>query len=804
MLNAIGKVLIFLLFGFWSVWTGAQGLVSDATYGQTADGVGYVSIPITDCVNVTATPIVVGDWLVYPMHEHADNCSGPGPYRRSLFGYQLKDGKLYLLRDDGAGEAPLLHWTEQDTLFWNTTFGGTVFMLDPSSFDLRRKVSVQTTSDAAGVVLDGRYYFGTINSPDHTCQNPTNPNCGAIFALDADGNVVRTLNMDNGFRAWIGTGLTTDGEYLYVGSAAQTVGEKSGDETESTYGCSVVKLDKDLNIVAAFDPGDLACYKLPFDGANMDSVSGEVVPDSTGLWVQYVRPNASDMTVALYRLDKNLEEVCHLEFDFEPQTQAVGFYGAPTVDKEGNAYVPISIPDQTSTRRARLLKVNPQCEHQTLADLPGVWAQASPTLADDRYVLFATDGRLGIYTLDGEAVREYTLGSTARVLASPVIHEGKIYVLQEDAALNVISDAGVTGYGSAIWPRYRHDNQGSAALALNQGEASSPTTQVRGVFIPFHLEVKDKPGIKALWPNLEKFMALADRYGHKITLQFSPQWADYVYQNGLLETIQAWEANGHEIALHHHGPTHDFFDGYTNDSASVREEGYFSGQVYVGDMAALMSFMAPLSSNIRSAGMSDEDTDWPEGVWFYATDSGDTPSKDDLLSTPVVKWHNGYPVVEIYNTGYLISHLGDAAVTLADIESSLQTATTGQYMGIVFNDETIGEDFEEIEPLFQLLQRYGVQARTVSDLLGKLNADNVSEAEAILDAGESQYARYFPAHETTSWFDPYLYRFYPDTGIYLGINVEDRSVYLLGGVFGSSLYRAGGVDEIKSLLGLSP
>ncbi|RMH01738.1 MAG: hypothetical protein D6706_01465, partial [Chloroflexi bacterium] len=107
----------------------------------------------------------------------------------------------------------------------------------------------------------------------------------------------------------------------------------------------------------------------------------------------------------------------------------------------------------------------------------------------------------------------------------------------------------------------------------------------------------------------------------------------------------------------------------------------------------------------------------PAGVLYFATDSGETPSKDDLLSTPVETTHNGYPVVEIYNTGYLIGHLGDAAVDLNDIEHALQTAAPDEYMGIVFNDETIEQDFAQIEPLFQLFQQYGIQVETVSALL---------------------------------------------------------------------------------------
>ena len=489
----------------------------------------------------------------------------------------------------------------------------------------------------------------------------------------------------------------------------------------------MIKTDKELNVLASFDPGDLACYALPFVGANMDSVSGEVVPDGSGVWVQYVRPNDDRMVSALYRLDNDLNEVCRVEFPFEPQTQAAGFYAAATVDAAGNAYLPVSVPDAQNTRRGQLWRVTPACEATLLAEVPGAFAHASPTLADDRYVLFATDGKLQMLTLDGQPVKEYTLASQARVLTSPVIHAGVIYVLQEDGTLNIIEDGGVNGYGNALWPRYRHDNAGSAALsstavsgtvAETAGETETAVGP-KGTFITLHLEVSRGPRIKTLWPKLEQFMALADQYGVKVTLQFSWPWAEYVYKSGLLETVQAWEANGHEIALHHHGPTHKFFDGYTNDPEAIRTDGWYATDYgYLGDMDALMEFMAPLSQQgITSAGMSDEATDWPAGVLYFATDSGASPSKDDLLSTPVEKVHNGFPVVEIYNAGYEISHLGAEAVTLADVERALQTAAADEYLGLVFNDETIEQDFFQIEPLFQLFQQYGVQVETVSALM---------------------------------------------------------------------------------------
>lgn len=438
-------------------------VVPDVTTAESGS-VRHFTIPTTDCANLTASPIVVGDWLVYPNHEHGKNCSGNSRYERILFGYHLKNGELYMLYEGGAGEAPLTYDADNDVLYWTTTFGGTVHLLDPATFELRRKTNVGTTADSAGAVLDDTFYFGNVNTPHDVCQDPVNPECGALIALDPSGDVVHQLDTDDGFRAWIGTSVTTDGSSLYFGSAGQTVGEKSGDETEYLYGCSVIKTDRSLNVLASFDPGDLACFQQPFDGADLDSVGGEVVPDENGVWVQYVRPNEEGLRSSLYRLDLELRQQCRLQFEYEPQTQSVGFYTGPTVDRDGNAYVVVNVPDEASTRRGLLLRVTPECETTTLAEAPGAWAYGSPTLADDEYVLFATDGRLQVLTLDGAVAQEYALGTNARVLTTPVLHEGVVYVVQEDATLNVIEATGLAGYGTAPWPRYRHDNQGRAAL----------------------------------------------------------------------------------------------------------------------------------------------------------------------------------------------------------------------------------------------------------------------------------------------------------------------------------------------------
>lgn len=64
-------------------------------------------------------------------------------------------------------------------------------------------------------------------------------------------------------------------------------------------------------------------------------------------------------------------------------------------------------------------------------------------------------------------------------------------------------------------------------------------------------------------------------------------------------------------------------------------------------------------------------------------------------------------------------------------------------------------------------------------------------ARQLLDFGEASFPAYFPGHKPTQSLPPFLYRFYPETGVYLGVlmpagqGVEQLAVYVMGGEFGS-------------------
>jgi len=60
-------------------------------------------------------------------------------------------------------------------------------------------------------------------------------------------------------------------------------------------------------------------------------------------------------------------------------------------------------------------------------------------------------------------------------------------------------------------------------------------------------------------------------------------------------------------------------------------------------------------------------------------------------------------------------------------------------------------------------------------------ADTTSDTETILNWAESTYPGLFPTREATQNINPWLFRHYPETGIYAGVNLNDNGVYVLGG-----------------------
>jgi len=202
---------------------------------------------------------------------------------------------------------------------------------------------------------------------------------------------------------------------------------------------------------------------------------------------------------------------------------------------------------------------------------------------------------------------------------------------------------------------------------------------------------------------------LADKYNHKLTLEFNPNWATYILQDSSkLNLLRSWEQNGHEIALHHHGPTHPDWNGYTNREDKKSDPKY---KGTIEDMMKLINQL-PASGKVLTAGATDETTDWAQGV-IYDTNGG--TSKNDLLSTPqIVSW-NGFQVTQLKYRMYAVGIPTDA--DLNEIESAYSSAKNGEIIGIVFHVHDYDKRKSEITALFESLKNNNLKVKAVKNIL---------------------------------------------------------------------------------------
>lgn len=75
-------------------------------------------------------------------------------------------------------------------------------------------------------------------------------------------------------------------------------------------------------------------------------------------------------------------------------------------------------------------------------------------------------------------------------------------------------------------------------------------------------------------------------------------------------------------------------------------------------------------------------------------------------------------------------------------------------------------------------------------------ADTASDTEILLNWAENTYPQFFPSPQGTQTVDPWIFRFYPETGIYAGVNTGDLGAYVLGGPWAKPTF----VSPLASLI----
>lgn len=57
------------------------------------------------------------------------------------------------------------------------------------------------------------------------------------------------------------------------------------------------------------------------------------------------------------------------------------------------------------------------------------------------------------------------------------------------------------------------------------------------------------------------------------------------------------------------------------------------------------------------------------------------------------------------------------------------------------------------------------------------SATTIDDTDTVLNWAETKYPQFYPNHQTTQIAEPWLYRYYPETDIYVGTNTNDNSIY---------------------------
>ena len=425
-------------------------------YGTTPTGRTFTLVD-SECVKVTAAPVVIGDHVVYPLLEEKD-CPDEPKYRGLAVGYHAGDEKIHILMDKLEAEGTSRWLPEEGVVLWPTLSQVGLNIIDDETFVSLAKVDgLSAAVDSSPIWLGNRAYFGTVNTPYPPCQDEPNPDCGAFFGVDLDGTIERRIDANDGLRMWMTGSATTDGEFLYLGGGEQTWG---ADDETYLMGCSMIKVDADLALLAFDDPDQQACFP---NGYLESAVSGEPALGPESVWVQFRSPGDDRGKVAVIHYDRDLVEQCRAEFDASIAWGAGGFYQGPTVNAEGSALVTYTLPVGEASVKGHLFQIAPDCTVQTL-HLSNNQLRVTPTLADDKWVLLASGDQLLVIDDAGNIVETHELATSAAVSGGPIIEDGRIFVVARDGALTIIDDTAVTGYGDAWWPRFRHDNWGSASL----------------------------------------------------------------------------------------------------------------------------------------------------------------------------------------------------------------------------------------------------------------------------------------------------------------------------------------------------
>jgi hypothetical protein len=211
---------------------------------------------------------------------------------------------------------------------------------------------------------------------------------------------------------------------------------------------------------------------------------------------------------------------------------------------------------------------------------------------------------------------------------------------------------------------------------------------------------------KAFWPSTIGLIDLANQYNVKLTLQFNPQWAEYILKDRKhLSIIRKWQKTGHEIGLHHHGYDHKDWNGYTNRTGKELDP-RFRGRVK-DLMEIMMQLVGPYQ--LFTGTISDDEFDYPEGLRY------DTEGIRIYHAKSRPKWVTlgGKKMIQV-GMAYL-SFEGN----IKSFKREYQKSTENEVFGVVTHEKDFAKNPEIFEEWLKFIKSKRKNIETVSEIIAK-------------------------------------------------------------------------------------
>jgi len=268
---------------------------------------------------------------------------------------------------------------------------------------------------------------------------------------------------------------------------------------------------------------------------------------------------------------------------------------------------------------------------------------------------------------------------------------------------------------------------GAFALAIaDPGTAGTPRS-----YFTIHCDPNESP----LFPVLIRFVDLATRYDTPLTIELTPQWTQVILADSVkLQHVRMWQAQGHEIAVHHHGIYHAVWDRYTDYSdAEIAAAGQLPA-LRLGTMAdfrAMLDIVAGDSLLFTYGGPGNADPQ-PEVDWLPGLTCKTFGGRDlsDAFSTPHYATFGQYTACEIN-----YCYIPDLA-TVDSIQSLYANTMDLDVVGVVTHVHEFAQDSTFVVDWLQFVQ--ATERKTARQIVREsacTPTTNVTERAASRGAG---------------------------------------------------------------------